>query len=84
MGQFCAQINSYFFTPLGAGDIGCERIVQAVAKTDLALSVELPLRLHRGPDAQPVRRPDPVPRAEIETVVRAALAFVERHLHAQS
>jgi sugar phosphate isomerase/epimerase len=73
--------DGYFFTPLGAGDIGCERIVRAVAKTDLALSVELPLRLHRGPDAQPIRRPEPVPRAEIESVVRAALAFVEHHLH---
>lgn len=74
--------EGYFFTPLGEGDIDCARIVRAVAKTDLALSVEMPLRLHRGPDAQPRRRPEPVPLAEIETVLRAALAFVERHLAA--
>jgi sugar phosphate isomerase/epimerase len=72
--------DGYFFPPLGEGDIGCERIVRAVAATDLALGVEIPLRLHRGPDARPIRRPDPVPRAEIERVVRGALSFVERHL----
>ncbi len=73
--------EGYFFTPLGEGDIGCARIVRAVARTDLALSVELPLRLHRGPDAQPVRRPEPVPRAEIEAAVRRSLAFVRQHLN---
>jgi sugar phosphate isomerase/epimerase len=72
--------EGYFFTPLGEGDIGCDRIVQTVARTKLDLSVEIPLRLHRGSDARPVRRPDPVPRAEIESVLRAALAFVESHL----
>ncbi len=72
--------EGYFFTPLGEGDIGCERIVRAVAQTDINLSVELPLRLHRGPDAQPIRRPEPVPRPEIEAAVRHSLAFVERHL----
>ena len=54
--------------------------VRGVAGTDLALSVELPLRLHRGPNAQPIRRPEPVPLAEIEAAVRTSLAFVERHL----
>ncbi|MDR0439714.1 MAG: sugar phosphate isomerase/epimerase [Candidatus Accumulibacter sp.] len=71
----------YFFVPLGEGDIGCERILRAVAaQTDLDISIEIPLRLHRSPNAQPIRRAAPVPRAEIETVVRAALAFVQRHL----
>lgn len=73
--------EGYFFTPLGEGDIGCDRIVRALAGTDLDLSVELPLRLHRGPDAQPIRRSAPVPLAEIEATVRAALAFVRRHLN---
>lgn len=73
--------EGYFFTPLGEGDIGCDRIVRALAATGLDLSVELPLRLHRGPDAQPIRRETPVPRAEIEATVRAALAFVRHHLN---
>ncbi len=75
-----ATPEGYFFTPLGEGNIDCARIVQAVAKTDINLSVELPLRLHRLPNAQPKRRDEPVPLAEIETVVRASLAFVKRHL----
>jgi transketolase len=47
--------EGYFFTPLGAGEIGCERIVQALAAMPLHLSIEIPMRLHRGPDAQPSR-----------------------------
>ncbi|MEO8409151.1 MAG: sugar phosphate isomerase/epimerase family protein [Propionivibrio sp.] len=72
--------DGYFFTPLGEGDIDCAKIVQAVAATDLNLSIELPLRLHRRPDAQPQRRAESVPRAELEAVIRASLAFVESHL----
>ena len=72
--------EGYIFTPLGEGDIGCDRIVQAIARTDINLAVELPLRLHRDPDARPVRKPIPVPLPEIESVVRAALAFVRHHL----
>ena len=72
--------EGYFFTPLGEGDIDCARIVRAVAKTDINLAVELPLRLHRMANAQPKRREEPVPLAEIEAVVRASLAFVKQHL----
>ena len=72
--------EGYFFTSLGEGDIDCARIVRAVAKTDINLAVELPLRLHRMANSQPKRREEPVPRAEIEAVVRASLAFVKRHL----
>ena len=72
--------EGYFFTPLGEGDIDCARILRAVAQTDIDIGVELPLRLHRTPDAQPVRRPEPVPLDEIEAAVRASLAFVKRHL----
>ncbi len=72
--------QGYFFTPLGEGDIDCARIVRAVVRTSTDLSVEIPLRLHRGPDAQPRRRETPVPRAEIEAVMRSALGFIERYL----
>ena len=70
----------YFFTPLGEGDIDCAAIVRAVATTSVNLSIELPLRLHRLPNAQPQRHSDPVPQAELEAVIRASLAFVEREL----
>ena len=72
--------EGYFFTPLGAGDIDCARIVRALAKTDINLSVELPLRLYRMANAQPKRRDEPVPLAEIEATVCASLAFVKQHL----
>jgi len=72
--------EGYFFTPLGQGDIDCAAILRAVAAKDLNLSIEMPLRLHRGPDAQPQRRSEPVPLAELETGIRASLAFVQQHL----
>ena len=72
--------EGYFFTPLGQGDIDCAAILHAVAATDLNLSIEMPLRLHRLPTAQPQRRSEPVPLAELEAAVRTSLQFVERHL----
>ena len=72
--------EGYFFTSLGQGDIDCASILRAVAATDLNLSIELPLRLHRGPDAQPQRRSERVPLAELEAAIRTSLQFVERHL----
>ncbi|MEK8027049.1 sugar phosphate isomerase/epimerase family protein [Pseudaquabacterium rugosum] len=78
--------EGYFFTALGEGEIGCARIVQAVAAADpsLNLSIEIPMRLYRGPDAQPSRAPYRVPIADIEARVSAALAFVHQHLQPQA
>jgi sugar phosphate isomerase/epimerase len=70
----------YFFTPLGQGDIDCASIVQAVARTDLNLTIEMPLRLHRLPNKQPRRRGEPVPLPEVEAAIRESLHFVEHHL----
>lgn len=72
--------QGYFFTPLGEGDIDCAAILHAVSATPLNLSIEMPLRLHRGPDAKPRRRDEPVPLAELEAAISASLRFVERHL----
>lgn len=69
--------EGYFFTPLGRGEIGCERIVRSAVASGINLSLELPLRLHRGADAQPRRREQQVARAEIEAALRESLAFVE-------
>ncbi|MDB5887071.1 MAG: Xylose isomerase-like barrel [Polaromonas sp.] len=77
-----ADENGYFFTPLGQGGIDCARILRAVALTDLNLSIEIPLRLHRQPNAQPSRAPYRVPIADIEAVLRPALGFVRQHLGA--
>jgi sugar phosphate isomerase/epimerase len=77
-----ADGNGYFFTPLGQGSIDCARIVHAVAQTNLNLSIEIPLRLHRQSNAQPSRAPYRVPIADIEAVLKPALAFVRQHLDA--
>lgn len=72
--------NGYFFTSLGQGQIDCARILRAVAQTDLNLSIEIPMRLHRMPNAQPSRSPYRVPLGDIEAVLKPALAFVQQHL----
>ncbi len=72
--------NGYFFTPLGRGNIDCATILRALAQTELNLSIEIPLRLHRLPSAQPSRAPYRVPLGDIEAVLRPALAFVHEHL----
>ena len=70
----------FFFTPLSEGDIDCAAIVQAVAKTDLNLSIEMPLRLHRMANSQPARQSAPIPLPVIESALREALSFVRAHL----
>ena len=75
-----SDASGYFFTPLGQGSIDCARILKAVTETELNLSIEIPLRLHRLPNAQPSRSPYRVPLADIEAVLKPALAFVQQHL----
>jgi sugar phosphate isomerase/epimerase len=72
--------DGYYFVPLGQGDIACDRIVHAVAAAGLDCSIELPLRLHRAPNAQPRRAGRPVPLPELESAIKTSLAFVERNL----
>ena len=67
------------FVVPGRGDIACAPIMAALAeRSELPFAIELPLRLRRGSDAQPVRASEPVPLAEIEAAVRDSLAFVHR------
>lgn len=77
-----ADANGYFFTQLGQGSIDCARILRSVAQTDLNLSIEIPLRLHRLSNAQPSRAPYRVPLGDIEAVLKPALAFVRDQLAA--
>jgi sugar phosphate isomerase/epimerase len=72
--------DGFFFAPLGEGNIECAKIVEAIAATDLDLSIEIPLRIHRGPDAKPSRNAYRVPLGDIEATLKAALAFVNGHL----
>lgn len=78
-----ADANGYFFTTLGDGQIDCGRIVQAIAATGLDLSIEIPMRLHRGRDAKPSRNRYRVPLGDIEAVLTASLRFVREGLSLQ-
>jgi sugar phosphate isomerase/epimerase len=70
--------GGWHFTPVGDGDLDQHTILSAVrALPDLPLSIELPLRLRRGPDAQPIRAAEPVPLATIEAAVKASLGYVQ-------
>lgn len=72
--------DGYFFTPIGQGDIDCAAILRALAATDLNFSIEMPLRLHRALNAQPQRKPEPVPLAVLEAAIKESLDFVKRQL----
>ena len=69
--------DGWRFVVPGQGDIGCAAILDALARRpDLPFAVELPLRMRRRRDAQPVRAPDPVALPLIETAMRDCLAYV--------
>ena len=71
--------SGWHFVVPGQGDIDCAAIMDALAaRPDLPFAVELPLRMRRRPDAQPVRAPEPVPLPAIEAAVRDCLAYVRR------
>ena len=72
--------EGYFFSPLSAGVADCAAIVQAIRPTDLSLSIEMPLRLYRKPDAKPNRAAEPVALDKIETSLIAAMQFVAQQL----
>lgn len=74
--------EGWFFCDIGDGKVGCERLLTAIAKLDsLPVSIELPLRLHRNRQAQPVRRQDPVPLSTIEDSLARSLKVVRRALN---
>ena len=70
------RTDGWFYTAIGQGDLDCTRVLQGISRQGLPLSIELPLRLHRQPDAKPGRARFRVPLADIESVVAASLGFV--------
>lgn len=72
--------DGFYFVQLGEGDVGCGSILAAVAKTNLNLSIEMPLRFHRLPDAKPVRGLECVPISIIEKKLTRALSYVKTQL----
>lgn len=73
--------QGWFFVTPGTGDIDCAAILRAMrAQQPLDFSIEIPLRIHRGPDALPLRDPEPVPLPVVEETIRQALHFVREQL----
>ena len=72
--------DGYWFSDLGTGRVDCARILREVARTPLCLSVEMPMRIHRMPNAQPSREANRVPLDQIESRLAVALSFVAAHL----
>jgi sugar phosphate isomerase/epimerase len=72
--------DGWFFTPLGQGEANLDTVLRAVAGTDLPVSIDIPMRLHRRPDAKPGRARYRVPLADIETTLQASLRYVRQRL----
>ena len=76
-----ATPDGWHYEPLDRGDLDFAPLLQALAgRPGLAVSVEMPLRMRRGADAQPWRRVAPVARELIEDGVRRSLALLRRGL----
>ena len=70
----------WYFTEIGKGTIDYQTILKeltAVADT-VPLSLEIPLRVTRAPDASPRRAPQPVDLAEIRRVMTGSVNFVKQ------
>lgn len=71
--------EGYGFKPMGEGDINYRPILQAVAEHQLPFSLELPFRLRRDINAQPLKLPQPLDLDEIERGMSASLRWVRAH-----
>ena len=71
--------DGWFYTAIGQGDLDCTRILRGIAMQGVPMSIELPLRLHRQPNARPGRARFRVPLADIEEIVESSLQFVRSH-----
>lgn len=70
--------SGYYFTPIGRGSIDYRTILRDLAnEPDLKpMSLEIPLRLRRDRDAQPIRQDSKVLLDTIEHVLQQSLEFV--------
>jgi sugar phosphate isomerase/epimerase len=70
--------HGWSFTPIGQGNLDLPAIMVALETfPDLPVAIELPLRLRRGADAQPVRAPEPLSITEIEAAIRESLRYIQ-------
>ena len=72
----------WYFTEIGQGTIDYQKILKelAVLSEPVPISLEIPLRIRRAPDASPRRAPQPVDLAEIRRVMTGSVNFVRQVL----
>lgn len=76
--------NGWFPVSLGEGDVGCDRLLQAIAKQPVMLSLDLPLRSYYNRAGEIRRAPYRLPIPDIEAALSNSLAFVSEHVTFQS
>ena len=76
--------TSWYFTEIGKGTIDYHSILRELAAFSDAvpLSLEIPLRITRAPDASPRRASEPVDLAEIKRIMTASVNFVKQAIGA--
>ena len=72
----------WYFTEIGQGTIDYRTILKELAALPepVPLSLEIPLRIWRAPDASPRRASHPVELAEIRRVMKRSVEFVKKAL----
>ena len=70
--------QGWFFTAIGQGEIDCTGLLDAIRAraSPPPVTIELPLRLHRRPDATLSRARYRAPLADIEAAIDVSLRFV--------
>jgi len=74
--------SGWYFTEIGKGTIDYRKILKELAALSepVPISLEIPLRIRRAPDASPRRASQPVDLAEIRRVMTGSVNFVKQVL----
>ncbi len=74
--------SGWYFTEIGNGTIDYHNILKELAALPepVPISLEIPLRIRRAPDASPRRAPQPVDLKEIRQVMERSVDFVKTAL----
>jgi sugar phosphate isomerase/epimerase len=74
--------TGWYFTQIGKGSIDYRKILKELAALPdpVPISLEIPLRIRRAPDASPRRAPQAVDLKEIRQVMQGSVEFVRKAL----
>ena len=74
--------SGWYFTEIGKGIVDYHKILKELAALSqpVPISLEIPLRIRRAPDASPRRASQPVHLAEIRRVMTGSVIFVKQAL----